>query len=130
MKKTILLLMAILLMCFTVDARPKHFYKDWKWWTGEAMILTAVTLDAQSTCHGFSHGYVETNFLARGSISCGHAISALAIGGGIYTTLHLLNRKYIADGESKTWDFLGYTEVPAIAGAFHLHAAAHNYSLP
>lgn len=129
MKRFATLAAIVFLVPAVAQARPKHFYEDWKWWAGESVIIAAVALDGHSTCQGFNRGLVENNFLARGSTSCGRTAGSLVAGAGFYTALHLLDRKYVADGQSRVWDFLGYTEVPIVACAIHCTAAAHNYSL-
>lgn len=111
------------------SAEPRHWYKDWKFVAGLGVIGASLALDGHSTCQGFDRGLVETSPLARGSTSCCDTAAGLAGGFSFYAALHFLDRRYVANGDSGKWDWLGNAAVPAIAGAIHLRAAAHNYSL-
>lgn len=124
--------LAVLLVLASVvpactPARPRHWYKDWRVWAGEAMIVGSLVADGRSTCLGFSRGLVEGNAIGRGGRSCGQAVSILAVGGGLYTTYHLWLAKLNEDETSKPWRAAGYLSIPVIACSFHCTAAALNY---
>lgn len=114
-----------------IRAAPAHksALRDWKWWVGEAVIVTATGIDAQSSCRMWARGYVEANGPARGNNSCGETVGIIMGANIVYTTLHLLNHRYIVQtsDDSKLWRTLGRLEIPAIVAAIHGQAAAHNY---
>lgn len=135
----------VLLLALAVPAQaaPKHFWRDWKWWAGEAVIATSLALDAHSSCRGISMGYYEGNRLLYGSRSCAAVSGAAAGGFAFYTTLHALAWHCESnigwkcyglnqdDGKyRKAWQTFAYTGIPATAVAFNLRAAIHNYKLP
>lgn len=124
--------LAVLLVLASVvpactPARPRHWYKDWRVWAGEAMIVGSLVADGRSTCLGFSRGLVEGNAIGRGGRSCGQAVSILAVGGGIYTGLHIWENKLNEGETSKPWRAAGYLSIPVIVCSFHCTAAALNY---
>jgi hypothetical protein len=118
----------VLIFCVQgVDARPRHWYTDWHWWAGEAVIVGAVIADGRSTCQGFSRGLVEGNPLDRGAHNCGSAAGMLAVGGSIYTVLHIESYRILQNDESRAWRGLSLVTIPAIACAFHCTAAVNNF---
>jgi hypothetical protein len=125
--KFLSVILAILLASTPCSARPRHWYTDWHTWAGEAVIVGALVADGRSTCTAFNHGLVEGNFLLAGSHNCGQAVSVLAVGGGIYTGLHIWDVKLNETEPNKYWRFVGHWSIPIIACSFHCTAAALNY---
>lgn len=130
MRNVLTIALCVLLAASCADASPRRWYKNPKWWAGEAVIVGALALDGHSTCRAFAHGYVEGSLLLQGSRSCGNAVEILAVGGAIYTGLHIVLGHVGETEPNKFWRALGYVEVPSVAAGFHGYAAAHNYSLP
>lgn len=121
-----LALLLALLCSARMEASPRHWYSDGKFWIGEAVIVASTFADARTTCKGFSRGLVEGNPLAQNSNSCGSAIAILSIGTVIYSGLHVASYRILQDDNSKRWRALSLITVPAIACAFHCAAAVHN----
>lgn len=119
--------LAVLLFASPCLAAPHHWYKSGKFWIGEAVIVGSLVADGRSSCVGFSRGLVEGNPLARGSRSCGEAVSVLALGGAVYTGLHVWAARLNYNEPSRAWRILGAVEVPVTVCAFHCTAAARNY---
>lgn len=120
-------LLAILIIARPAESAPKHWYRDLKWWAGEAVIVTVTSLDAQSTCQGFSRGGVESAAILSGNHSCGTEVGVMAGGIAFYTTLHALEWHFGHKDESKIVRDLYPWAIPAVVTAVHLPAAIHNY---
>lgn len=129
MKRAFSAVLVLFACSASLDARPRHWYTDWRLWAGEAAIVGALVADGRSTCLGFRQGLVEGSPLARGSRSCGAAIGALVAAGSVYTTLHVTSVRLLRDDPSRAWRTAGYAAVPAVACFFHCRAAVHNYNL-
>jgi hypothetical protein len=142
--KRIVLAFALFAIAPGAFAAPRHWYRDWRWWTGTGVIALSVALDAHSTCRGFERGYVEGSRLLSGTRSCG-ATAGVAAGSFLfYTGMHALAWHCESDTSApfrchglnqddskyrKYLQTLTYVAIPATAASFHLPAAAHNYSL-
>lgn len=123
----------ILLLCASnAHAAPRrhHWFTDPKWWAGEAVIVTAVALDGNSTCRAVARGGVEQNMILGPHPSCGQ-VAALDIGAvGYWTGFHILEWKLSYDDPKLGWRLMGYTAIPVAAAAIHGSAAAENYGAP
>jgi hypothetical protein len=118
-----------LLTVTNVEAKPRHWYKDWKWWMGEAVIAGAFVADGYSTSLAQSrHAGVETNpFL--GPHPSNRGIVGLSLAGfSVETAMHAACWHYSHD-ENKGWRIFGYTTTPTAAAAVIGRSAAHNFSL-
>jgi hypothetical protein len=102
---------------------------DRKWWIGEAVMASALALDAQSTCHGFTHGLIEGGPLSTGTNRCAKVAVGVVVQGALGTALYLVEHKLSLRETGRGWRALGYIGVPAIASAPHFYAAVHNYRL-
>lgn len=127
MKTSPIALLAILTIATPAQSAPKHWYKNWKLLTGEAVIITVATLDAQSTCRAFSHGGVESGPVLSGNKSCGVEVGTMIGGIAFYTTLHALEWRIGHKDETRIVRDLSPWMVPAVVTAIHLPAAIHNY---
>lgn len=121
----------------------KHFYKDWRWLAGAAVIAGATAVDVQSSCRAFAHGAHETNPLIRGTQSCGK-VAALGITFGTFQVglhalvwhcsqnigWHCIGMNHDDDPHRKLWNTVQLMTVPAIDAPPHIWAAVHNYRLP
>jgi hypothetical protein len=128
MKRAIVLLLAGIVLAAPAHARPRHWYTDWKWYAGEAVIVGAVVADGRSTCLGFSRGLVENNPLARGSQSCGASVGALTVGAVAYTGLHAWYHTLPSDSTPKFWKAVNVVAIPIVVCSFHCTAAINNYA--
>jgi hypothetical protein len=135
----------MLLLAIPAKATPKHFYRDWRWWTGAAVIVGTELVDVHSSCRVFAEGYHEMNWPLRGTRSCGKVASSAMGFAAIGITLHALawhcvqndgwfgkcygmnqdNGKY-----KRFWDDAAYLAAPAAFGIPHTWAAIDNYRLP
>jgi len=112
------------------EPRPKHWFKDWKWWVGEAFIAGIQAADAhssvavQANCPACN----ETNFFLGKHPSTGALAGMAGAGFGIETTFHILSWKYCPDERSRWWRAASYWLVPG-ASATSIPGIVHNYSL-
>lgn len=137
------IILVLLTLATPAQAAPKHWYKDWKWYAGAALIVASTTVDVHSSCRAFSGGYYEQNFILRGSRSCGQ-VAGVAFGTAAFAVgMHALawhcnsnvgwkcyglNQN---EGKHKTaWNVITYTAIPAAFGVAHVPVAIHNYRLP
>lgn len=127
MKRVLAVLAVALLACASVDARPRHWYTDWKTLAGVGVIAGSLYADADSTCKGFRRGLVEGTALGRGSQSCGAAISLLAVGGVAYTGFHIFLRNESWNESSRGWLIFERIAVPVTVCSLHCTIAASNY---
>ncbi len=146
-----LAVIVLFLLAVPAQASPRHWYSDAKWWAGTAVIVGATALDVQSTCRNFGRGYVEGDFVIRGSTSCGEvsgiAFSAAAFSVGMHALAwHCQQEDFWthADGQRgrcygenhyvgkhptlNAW--LVYGAIPAIQFGAHVPAAIYNYTRP
>jgi hypothetical protein len=103
--------------------------RDWRFWTGEAVIAASQILDGASTCKAFHYGAVESSPLDRGSRSCRTASLGLSGAFAFDTALNLLQHKWFVDGNGGVLDTVIAFSVPAAVAPIHFQAAAHNYHL-
>jgi hypothetical protein len=129
MRLIIIPLICALLVCGTADARPKHWYTDWKVYVGLGVITGAVIADGQSTCLAFSHGYVEAGHFGRGNTSCAKATIGVTAAGALYGTTYILQARHFEESNSRAWRAISLVALPAIVVAGHGSAAIHNYDL-
>lgn len=131
MKKYIITGILALGLAGSAQAKPRHWYKDGKFWTGVAVIGASVALDAQSTCRAFARGAVEQTLATRGNTSCGTTAGVSVAAFGFYTGAHYLMWRYVAkpEGKQDTLGKLAYVTIPAIAVGVHISAAVHNYGI-
>lgn len=155
MKTTICAVLALLLAS-SAAARPKHWYKDPKWWAGEALIGAAIAADAHSTSRGVGMGLVESNTWALGARPSNTRIAGISLGYfAIQTALHAsawhvthhvpladscsewidpptgrkISRCTEFDQDRLGWRIVGYTAIPAVVLIINGHNAAKNYRL-
>src|SRR3974390_676398 len=128
MRKTLIVLTLFVTSAIPAFGSPKHWYTDKKWWVGEAVIVTAVALDMNSTAGAIHRGGWETNvFLCPHPSTRRIAIMGTAAG-GYWTFFHALDWHFFHD-DSKGFRIFSYTAIPAIAVATHVPAAINNYSV-
>jgi hypothetical protein len=127
--KILALVLALAVASSPIAARPRHWFTDWRGWAGEAVIVGSVIADGRSSCVGYSHGLVEAGPLRSGQHSCAQAVSLLAVGGAVYTGLHIWQLRLNEDEPSWKWRTAGYLTMPATVCGLHCTAAAHNYRL-
>jgi hypothetical protein len=111
------------------EARPRHWYKDWKWWVGEAVIAGAFVADAHSTSLAQSQhiGIESSPFL--GSHPDNKSIVGLSLTGfAIETGIHA-GCWHFSHEDTKPWRVLGYTAIPLEGVLILGRAAKHNYEL-
>jgi hypothetical protein len=127
-----MLIAAVLLSGSVAHAEPKprRWYKDWKWWVGEALIAGIRVADAHSsvTVRSRCPGCYETNFLLGKHPSTGALVAMSSAGLGVETTLHILSWKYCRNEDSRLWRAVSYSLVPAIT-AVSIPGIVHNYGL-
>lgn len=123
------LIIFALLAAPSASARQRKWYRDWKFWAGEGVIAAALVLDGRSTCDGFKYGFVEANAFSRGTRSCPRIARQLIIAGAVYTTVNLLEHKYVVEPGHRYWNFAAYVETPVIVGVGHGYAADRNFRL-
>jgi len=129
---------ALLLIPAQLEARPKHWYKDWKWWAGEAVIAAAIAADAHSTASR-PPGYIESNW-AFGRNPSNRRVAGISLGYfGIQTALHAgawhfshhvpTTDPQIYVEDRLGWRIFGYAGVPATVAIINGRAAVKNYKL-
>jgi hypothetical protein len=124
----LLCLCSIIALAIPAKASP-HWYKDKRWWAGEAIIGLSVALDAHSTCQAVGRG-VETSIAFPGPRSCAET-AGISLGAfGFYTVLHAAEWHVGHDDPNKVIRGLTPWMIPAAVAPIHLYAAAHNYGLP
>jgi hypothetical protein len=129
MNRTLAIAAIVLLAVVPVEASPRHWFTDKKWWVGEAIIATSVALDAHSTCQAVGRG-VETSIAFPGPRSCG-ATAGISFGAfGFYTALHAAEWHVGHEDPNRVIRGLTPWMISAAVAPIHLHAAVHNYSLP
>jgi hypothetical protein len=122
------LVLGFCLQGIEAEAKPRHWYSDWKWWGGEAVIVTAAGLDGKTSCDVYKRGYVEGNLINRGNTSCGEAAGILFGDAAFYTALHLLNHKYLVGSDKRWVNIVGRAGVPGAVAAIHAQAIELNLS--
>jgi hypothetical protein len=119
----------LLTTAVSAEARPKHWYKDWKWWAGEAVIAGAFVADSYSTSLAQSHHVgIETNPLLGPRPNNG-AIAGMSLTGfAIETSLHAYLWHSCID-DTKAWRVTAYTALPTAGVLIIGRSAAHNFTL-
>jgi hypothetical protein len=119
----------LLIAATNVEAKPKHWYKDWKWWIGEAVIAGAFVADAHSTSMAQSRhiGIESSPFL--GPHPDNKSIVRLSLTGfAIETGIHA-GCWHFSHEDTKPWRVLGYTGIPLEGVLILGRSAKHNYEL-
>jgi hypothetical protein len=113
------------------DPRPRRWFKDWKWWAGEAFIAGIRAADAHSSVTARSRCPTcnETNIILGNHPSTGALAGMASVGFGVETTLHILSWKYCPNENSRWWRTASYTLVPGIDAAGSIRGIVHNYGL-
>src|SRR5260370_1216569 len=96
----IALLMATALLSASLahaEPRPKRWYKDWKWWVGEALIAGIRAADAHSTVTTPSRcpGCIETNLFLGKHPSTGAIVAISTEGFALESALHILTSRML-----------------------------------
>lgn len=116
------------------STKPKHFFKDKKWWIGESMNVLWPLLDAQSTCRDSHRGAEETNIVLGPHPSCKDVFALEAGAVGYWTFFHALQWHLVENPNQYEanlgWRIFGYTVIPVAATAVNGSAAIHNYRIP
>jgi hypothetical protein len=113
------------------EPRPRRWYKDWKWWVGEALIAGIRAADAHSTVttHSRCPGCIETNFFLGKRPSTGAVVAISGAGFSLESALHILSWKYCPDERSRWWRAASYALVPGVDAAGSIPGIVHNYGL-
>jgi len=127
MRKAFLAMLVLLVASASVDAAPRHWYSDARWWAGEAVIVGSVIADGRSTCTAFGRGEVEWSILARGTTSCKRITLSLVGAASAYTVGHAVSYKLVENDPSRTLRTIRFFTVPAVIFFAHGTAAIHNY---
>ena len=107
------------------------FVKDWRWWIGEGVIITASVIDADSsakvarvcpTCE-------EAAFILSAHPSQKAIWHATIFKVMFLTGEHIVSHRLVANDPSLVWRSLGYYTIPAFYGGLSLAAAGNNYSI-
>jgi hypothetical protein len=113
----------------------KHWYKNYKWWIGTAVIGTAVALDAHSSCRALGQpGMGETNLLVIGTPTCWKVSLVEVSAFSFYTAMHVLeynvSRNDYTGYHGRFVETFGLMAIPAGIAVVHISAAVHNYEIP
>jgi hypothetical protein len=131
MRCLLLTVLTILISSTSVEARPKHWYKDPKWLLGEFLSAAAIGADAYSTVLR-TNREIEGNHLLGPNPSRGKVIGVASLSMGLQT-FYYAECWHITKGEddqSKFWNFIGYTGVPvSVVSIYGLKGAIHNFQL-
>jgi hypothetical protein len=136
--RAVSLLIAVLLLASGAQAqhrwngKEKHWYKDWLWWVGEGVIVTAFVLDAHSTAlvRDRCPGCRETNPLLGPHPTIRAIVLDSTLLFAFATGLHIGSWETCPDPnwDDKPWRTACYALVPSVA-AFKFPAAVHNYQI-
>jgi hypothetical protein len=129
MQRILSALVVCLLASGSVEARPAHWYTDWKTIAGLAAIAGSLYADGKSTCTGYGRGLVEGGALGSGTHNCAAAIGVLSAAGIAYGGIHIWLRNEAWNETSRPWQIFERVGMPAIACAVHCSIAAHNYQI-
>jgi len=110
---------------------PKHFYSDWKWWAGEAVIAAAIAADVRSSILVLDRcpQCTEQNPLLGKRPSHKKLIGVGLAAIGIESGLHIANWHLGHDDPNRFWRGMAYWSVPVIVGSMEGYYAHHNYGL-
>lgn len=136
-KRTALFLASCLLAsCLPLQAKPRHWYKSGKLWTGEALILAALGANAVSGCHAgrygddivrYYNGPQELPFFQSYHQSCAQIKEQTAALAAAYTLGHIGLYRATDNSHSRALHFLGAFGMPTVAGAIYGTQARKNY---
>src|SRR4051812_34705236 len=112
---------------------PKHWYKDWQWWVGIAVIGGLEVADSYSTIAGLERcpQCQETNPLIGPHPTKGKIIAYTSVGFGVKSVLHVLSWKACPDvnRRSQAWHISCNALVPGIGAGLVIPHVLHNFSL-
>jgi hypothetical protein len=115
------------------DGPHPHWYRDWLWWAGEAVIAAIEATDAHSTilAREACPGCIETNRIIGPHPSHGDVIVLSTVGFGIESLLHFGSWETCPDPnhEFRSWRIACDMLVPGIGIAVRGNSIAHNYHL-
>jgi hypothetical protein len=133
-------LLVVLLLTSTVaqaqhrwNGPHPHWYRDWLWWAGEAVIAAIEATDAHSTILARERcpGCIETNRFIGPRPSRGDVILLTTVSFGIQSLLHWGSWETCPDPnhEFRSWRVACDMLVPGIGIAVRGKPIAHNYHL-
>lgn len=127
--KLVLSLVTSLAISGSLSAAPrKHWYKDPKWWAGEAIVAAAIAADAHSTATR-PPGVTESNWILGRNPSNGKVVGISLLNFSIQSTLHAAAWHVEREETNKYWNFVKYAGIPTEVAVISGHAAARNYQL-
>lgn len=133
LERVVISLLILILTCSISQAngRQRHWYRDWKWWVGEAIIAGFSFADAHSTARGLPQcpGCFETNPLLGKHPGTARIVAFSTAGFGVESALHILSWKYCPYEESSKRSLICYALVPGEKTALTIPTIIHNYSL-
>lgn len=116
----------LLALSSTVVKGQEHFYRDKKWWAGEAVIVATGIISGVAENHARDGGtYAFGNKTSSSDVA---AIEVVAF--GAFTGLHVLNHYAFTASDkplSKPWAILAYGAVPVSEAVWLLPQARGNY---
>ena len=109
---------------------PEHWYKDWEWWAGEAVLVGERFGDTYTTVNRCK-GCLETNPLLGKNPTSARVITLSMVGAGVLTTMHIVSWKACPDvnRRSRVWRFACNAWVPGISSALSIPTILHNNHL-
>jgi hypothetical protein len=106
----------------------KHWYTDWRWWTGEGIMIGAIVADSYTTANRCK-GCRETNGLLGYQPSNAEIIGYSSLDAGIQTGLHVYSWYLGKADPSSFWRAMAYWSQPVAVGALIGYNAAQNAEL-
>jgi hypothetical protein len=122
----------ITLVLLSIPAQAKPFYKNWKWWIGEAAIGGAISLDVYSTARVVEvcPGCGETSILYAEHPSSAGLVRGGLIDLGIETVFHAGVYHFGGEFADEPESTMKYIQWPAVSWILHGgYAARHNYKI-
>lgn len=123
--------------------KAKHWYKDKYFWIGVAINAGANAMDTISTCSAFQRGYVEGEFILRGTRSCQKIAVADSIEFALFTSgqafmwhcayntgFHCTGMNHDPGPHEKLYGNFERWTIPVASLASHVPAAVHNWRQP
>ena len=109
---------------------PKHWYKDWEWWAGEAVLAGERLGDTYTTVNRCK-GCLESNPVVGKNPTNARVITLSMVGVGVLTSLHALSWKACPDvnRRSRVWRFACNAWVPGISSGLSIPTILHNNHL-
>lgn len=117
-------LIALFLICAlgTSAQPPRHWYKDKKWWAGEAVILGMAATQGIATSRVKSGGtFAFGNHTSNAKI----ALFEAGVNVPVFTGLHIFEWHLGHNDPNKYWRFTSYAAVPAADAAIGLWLETH-----